>query len=129
MTYTIKKSHESQVYNTLCKYIFFWTTRIHFLSCLDLVVKTNRYRFSHFICLCCTSFFFKSNFIFRPFEIRLKQKLNAENIVWSTKFMLVVVAYQNKKNIRLNGWTLSIWPSLFRDTDWDVDIDRSKNRI
>jgi hypothetical protein len=29
----------------------------------------------------------------------------------------------------LIGWTLSMWPSLFRDIDWNADIDRSKNRV
>jgi hypothetical protein len=28
--------------------------------------------------------------------------------------------------MHLIGWTLSMWPSLFRDTDWVADIDRSK---
>jgi hypothetical protein len=39
--------------------------------------------------------------------------------------LLLIIAYQNK-NIHLIGWTLSTWPSLFHDTDWDADIDRSK---
>jgi hypothetical protein len=29
------------------------------------------------------------------------------------------------KRIHLIGWTPSTWPSLFRDTGWDADIDRS----
>jgi hypothetical protein len=29
------------------------------------------------------------------------------------------------KSIHLIGWTFSMWPSLFRDTDWDADIDQS----
>ena len=33
------------------------------------------------------------------------------------------------KSRHLIGWTLSRWPSLFRDTDWDADIDRSKTVI
>ena len=33
------------------------------------------------------------------------------------------------KSRHLIGWTLSTWPSLFRDTDWDADIDRSKTVI
>ena len=33
------------------------------------------------------------------------------------------------KSMHLIGWTLSMWPSLFRDTDWVADIDRSKNRV
>jgi len=31
--------------------------------------------------------------------------------------------------MHLIGWTLSMWPSIFRDTDWVADIDRSKNRV
>ena len=34
-----------------------------------------------------------------------------------------VIAYQNKKH------TLVEHSPLFRDTDWDADIDRSKNRV
>jgi hypothetical protein len=32
------------------------------------------------------------------------------------------------KSMHLIGWTLSMWPSLFGDTDWVADVDRSKNR-
>jgi hypothetical protein len=31
------------------------------------------------------------------------------------------------KSIHLISWTLSTWPSSFRDTDWDADIDQSQN--
>jgi len=46
-----------------------------------------------------------------------------------------ILIYLNLLHIRIksihslvNGWTLSTWPSLFHDTDWDADIDWSKNR-
>jgi hypothetical protein len=31
--------------------------------------------------------------------------------------------------MHLIGWTVPMWPSLFRITDWIADIDRSKNRV
>jgi hypothetical protein len=35
---------------------------------------------------------------------------------------------RNRETLTETG-TLSMWPSLFHDTDWVADIDRSKNRV
>jgi hypothetical protein len=50
-------------------------------------------------------------------------------VLWHHAVKYMFLLHIRIKIIHLIGWTLSTWPSLFRDIDWNADIDRSKNRV
>ena len=64
----------------------------------------------------------------------VKRKNNAHSSVfWKANPSIYdkynVLLHIRKKIIHLIGWTFFTWPSLFRDIDWNADIDRYKNRV
>jgi len=48
----------------------------------------------------------------------------AQLCYWFFYLLTYIVLHFRIKSIHLISWTLSMWPSLFRDTDWNADIDR-----